>query len=328
MIDRRTLMLGASSAAVIGMTPIAQAQSAWPTKAVKIVVPFPAGGPTDFIVRLMTAQLADIVGQPVLVENKPGVSGNLGAQQVAESDPDGHTLVHNTVGVQAVNPLMFPNTKFNAQRDLVGVATTASMPNVLVVNPRKLNVKSMRELVEYGRQQQGRLTVANFGSGTSAHIYGALLQKVGGFQATEVPYRGSALALTDVIGGQVDCLFDSMTTCVGHVQSGNLRGLALTSPTRSALLPDVPTMAEAGYPAFDLKFWFALFASARTPRPVLEAMQAALAKVLADPAYVAALKARGAEPLVTPPSELPRFLTADSERWSAVARQIGVKPQT
>ena len=324
MIDRRTLMLGASSAAVIGMTPLAQAQSTWPTKAVKIVVPFPAGGPTDFIVRLMTAQLADIVGQPVLVENKPGVSGNLGAQQVAESDPDGHTLVHNTVGVQAVNPLMFPNTKFNAQRDLVGVATTASMPNVLVVNPRKLNVKSMRELVEYGRQQQGRLTVANFGSGTSAHIYGALLQKVGGFQATEVPYRGSALALTDVIGGQVPIMCDSITSSQPHIKSGKLKVLGVTSSARSSTMPQVPTLAESGVPGYEMHPWFGLFAPAGTPVAVVARLNADVARILALPDVRERLFAIGAEPMAASPEQFSAMVRADVDKWGKLVRAAGI----
>ncbi len=325
MTSRRTFVLGTSS---LLAAPFVQAQSPWrATKPIKIVVPFPSGGPTDFIVRLMTGPLGDELGQPVIIENKAGVSGNLGAQGVAESEPDGHTLVHNTVGVQAVNPLMFPNSRFVAQRDLVGVATTATMPNVLVVNPRKLDVQNMKQLVEHARKPGHPLSIATFGAGTSAHVYASLLQKLGDFKATEVPYRGSALALNDVIGGQVDCVFDNITTCVGHVQSGGVRGLAITAPKRSQLLPDVPTMAEAGFPAFDLKFWFALFAPARTPQPILDRLQAAIYKVLHDPAYVSTLTSRGAEPLVVPSNELAGFLTTESNRWTDIARQIGVKPQ-
>lgn len=324
MGTRRNFVVGASALAA---ATFLRAQPAWPTKPVKIVVPFPAGGPTDFIVRLMTTPLTEVLGQPVVIENKPGASGNFGAQGVSESEPDGHTLVHTTVSVLGVNPLMYPNSKFVAQRDLVGVATTATMPNVLVVNPRRLNVQTMRELVDHAKQAPNKLSIATFGSGTSAHIYASLVQKLGNFRAVEVPYRGSALALNDVIGGQVDCVFDSISTCVGHVQSGGVRGLAITSAKRSALLPQVPTMAEAGFPAFDLKFWFALFAPARTPPQILEKLQPALAKVLSDPTYVAALNARGAEPLITAARDLQTFLATDSERWTNIAKQIGVKGQ-
>lgn len=323
MISRRTVLAGVAASALArpGFA------SAWPTKPVRIVVPFPAGGPTDFIVRLLTPKLSEILGQTVLVDNRAGASGYLGNQAVVDGPADGYTLVHNTVGVQAINPLMYPDSRFNPQRDLVGVATTATMPNVLVVNPAKIDVKSLKELVELGRQAPDKLSCANFGNGTSAHIYGSLLQKVGGFKATEVSYRGSAQALNDVVSGQVDFLFDNMTTCVSFVRSGKLRGLAITAPSRSSLLPDVPTMAEAGLPAVDLKFWFALLAPARTPPEVVARLQEAIGQAMADPEFAAGLHARGAEPLVTPPARLAAFLTDDSKRWADAARQIGVKPQ-
>lgn len=324
MLNRRSVLIG-TAATMVARASIA---ASWPTKPVRIIVPFPPGGPTDFVIRLLTTPLAAALGQAVIVENRPGVSGNAGTQAVVDGEADGYTLVHNTVGVQAVNPLMYPGSRLNPQRDLVGIATTATMPNVLVVNPRKLPVKTLRELVDLGKQEPNKLSCANFGSGTSAHIYGSLLQKLGEFQATEVAYRGSALALNDVIAGHVDFLFDSMSTCVGHVNAGTLRGLAITSNARSSQLPDVPTMAEAGFPAFDLKFWFALFAPARTPAAIVERLQKAIEQAMADPTYAAALRARGAEPLVTPRTELAAFLASDAERWANIAKQIGVKPQT
>lgn len=324
MVSRRSLLMSAAASAVASF---AHAQS-WPARPVRIIVPFPAGGPTDFVVRLMTTALAATLGQPVVVENRPGASGNTGNQLVVDGEADGYTLVHNTVGVQAVNPLMYPGARFHPQKDLIGIATTASMPNVLVVNPAKLPVNNLGELIALGRQQANKLTCANFGSGTSAHIYGALLQKAGGFQAVDVPYKGSALALNDVIAGHVDFLFSNMTTAVSHVNAGVLKGLAITSNTRSRLLPDVPTMAQAGLPTLDLKFWFALFAHARTPPAIVERLQAAVAQAMADPAYAEALRERGADPLVTPRKELANFLATDTQRWAAAAQQIGVKPQT
>ncbi|MGY0658346.1 Bug family tripartite tricarboxylate transporter substrate binding protein [Bordetella bronchiseptica] len=323
MPTRRSFMLGAGAL----LAAPALGSPAWPSKPLRIVVPFPPGGPTDFVVRQLSVPLAAALGQPVVVENRPGVSGNLGAQAVAESEPDGYTLIHNTVGVQAINPLMFPNARVDPRKDFIGIATTATMPNVVVVNPARLPVESLRELVELGRAQPNRLSVATFGPGTSAHIYGALLQKIGGFTAVEVPYRGSPLALTDVIGGQVDFLFDSMTTSIGHVQAGTLRALAVTAPQRTALLPDVPTMAEAGFGGIDLKFWFALYAPARTPAPIVEKLRAAIYKVLSEPAYAEGLRARGAEPLLVAPSALEQFLATDTQRWSDAARQVGIKAQ-
>jgi len=195
------------------------------------------------------------------------------------------------------------------------------------VHPDKLKVKTLADLVQLGKAKPDALTYATFGAGSSPHIYGSLLQKKAGFQAVAVPYKGSSPALTDVMAGQVDFVFDSFTTCFGQIQGGKLRPLAITSSQRSPMLPDVPTLKEAGYPGADLKFWFSLHASAQTPRDVVDRLRAATAKAVNDPEYVAALRNRGAEPMSTRPDQLVTFVRTDSERWRNVARGLGIQPE-
>jgi tripartite-type tricarboxylate transporter receptor subunit TctC len=320
---RRTLILGAAASVIA--RPLLAAE--WPSRPIKLIVPFAAGGPTDFIARLLATPLSKELGQPVVIDNRPGASGNLGAQNVLDADADGYTLLHNTVGMQAVNPLMYPTARFLPQRDFVPIATTAAMPNVLVVHPGKLPVKSLADLVKLAKSRPEGLTYATFGAGTSPHIYGALLQKAAGFKAVAIPYKGSSPALTDVMAGQVDFVFDSFTTCIGQIQGGKLRALATTGATRSPLLPDVPTLKEAGYPDVDLKFWFSLQASAHTKKDVVDRLRAAAEKAVKDPAYVEALRARGAEPFPMPIAGLQSFVQRDSERWATVARGLGIQPE-
>ncbi|CAN7152497.1 hypothetical protein D9M68_73640 [compost metagenome] len=321
--SRRTLLLG-TAAALLARHGFAQG---WPSRPVRIVVPFAAGGPGDFVARLAAKHLAQVLTQPVVVENKPGASGNLGAQLVLDTEADGHTLLLNTVGMQAVNPLMYPAARFLPQRDFVAIGIAATVPNVLVVHPAKLGVATMSDLVSLGKLRPGNLTFATYGPGSSPHIYGALLQRLAGFSAIEVPYKGSAPASSDVMAGQVDFLFDSMTTCVGQIQGGKLKGLAITSAERSPLLPAVPTMKEAGYGGLDLKYWLSLQASARTPPEIVSALRQALARALADPAYQRALAARGAEPLLIAPAQVQAFVDRDAERWTAAARSIGIRAE-
>lgn len=320
---RRTLLIGAVASVLAG--PLFAAD--WPTKPVRIVVPFAAGGPTDFIARLLATALSKELGQPVVIDNRPGASGNIGAQHVLDSGNDGYTLLHNTVAMQAVNPLMYPHARFLPSRDFVPIATTGSMPNVLVVHPDKLKVKTLADLVQLGKAKPGALTYATFGAGSSPHIYGSLLQKKAGFEAVAVPYKGSSPALTDVMAGQVDFVFDSFTTCIGQIQGGKLKPLAITSAQRSPMLPDVPTLKEAGYPGADLKFWFSLQAPAQTPKAVVDRLRTAAAKAVNDPEYVAALRNRGAEPMPTRPDQLANIVRSDAERWTNIARGLGIQPE-
>jgi tripartite-type tricarboxylate transporter receptor subunit TctC len=320
-INRRAFLLGAA-ASLVTAPSLAQSLT---SRSLRIVVPFSAGGPTDFIARLFAQQFAQEIGMPVIIDNRPGASGNLGTQHVVDSEPDGLTIVHTTAAMQAVNPLMYPSAKFLPSRDLVPIGMTAALPNVLVVHP-KSGIKTIDDLVRKGKQPGAELTFATFGPGSSPHVYGSVLRKATGISAIAVPYKGSGNAINDVLAGNIDFIFDSMTTSVSHVRSGKLVGLAITSAQRSQLLPDVPTLKETGYGDLDLKFWFALQVHAKTPADMVERLRKACARTVQDKKYMEGLIARGAEPFYVEPSQLTTFIKNDSERWTVAARSIGIKP--
>lgn len=322
-INRRTLLAGGMAAA---FAPRFASANTFPASPLKIVVPFAPGGPTDFIIRLLNDPLAANLRQTVVIENRVGAAGNIGAMAVAQGPADGYTMLHSTVAMLGVNPILYPANNYNPLKDFQTIATTASLPNVLVVNPHYTDVKSVAELVEYAKKKKGGLTYATFGSGSSPHILGALFQKLTGIEAVPVPFRGSAPALTEVVGGRVDMLFDSITTSAEQIKSGTVRGLAVTSPKRVPQLSDIPTMKEAGFSGFDLNFWFSVQVPTATPAAVVERLQAAFEATASQQTFADALTQRGAERLIVPKSELKDFVARESARWTQVAHDIGLKP--
>ncbi|MDB5618366.1 tripartite tricarboxylate transporter substrate binding protein [Tardiphaga sp.] len=322
-ISRRAVM--AAGLGLLATPKLARAQT-FPVRPLKMVVPFAAGGPTDFIIRLLVDPLAGNLGQSVVVENRAGAAGNLGAVAVAQGDADGYTMLHSTVAMLAVNPILYPAPSFNPMRDFNTIATTASLPNVLVVNPKVTDVSSVADLITFAKSKPGGLTYATFGAGSSPHILGAMFQKLTGIEAVPVPYRGSAPALTDVIGGRVDMLFDSITTSTEQINAGTVRALAVTSAERVSQQPNVPTMKEAGFAGFDLTFWFSVQVPAATPEATVARLQSALYDTMAQQSFADALQLRGAERLVVPRAELKDYVARESERWTRVANEIGLKP--
>lgn len=298
----------------------------FPAAPLKIVVPFAAGGPTDFIIRLLTDPLASNLGQTVVIENRAGAAGNIGAMAVAQGPSDGYTLLHSTVAMLGVNPILYPTKSYDPLKDFNTIATTASLPNVLIVNPQYADVKTVAELVEFAKKRKGGLTYATFGSGSSPHILGALFQKLTGIEMVPVPFRGSAPALTEVVGGRVDMLFDSITTSAEQIKSGTVRGIAVTSPKRVAQLPDIPTMQEVGFSGFDLNFWFSVQVPTATPPAVVERLQAAIQQTASQQSFADALAQRGAERLMIPKEQLKDFVARESAQWTRVAQDIGLKP--
>ncbi|ARU06829.1 ABC transporter substrate-binding protein [Comamonas serinivorans] len=324
MNPQRRHVLAQAGIALAAATPLwAQASTDTP---VRLVVPFAPGGPGDFTGRLAALHLAKTLGQPVIVENKPGANGNIGAQQVVDAPADGGSILLNTVGMQAINPLLYPQLRYSPGRDLVTLGIASVVPNVLVVHPDKLGVNTVAELVALARRQPGRLTYATFGGGSSSHLYGAMFLRAAGIEAVPVPYKGSAPASADVMAGNVDFLFDSLTTSVGLIQGRKLKGLAVTAGERLPLVPDVPTMQQAGLPAVDLKFWLSLQVHARTPAPVLARLRQALYQAMLQPEYQAALTARGAEALVIEPARVHQQVLADAAQWLALGQSIGIRP--
>lgn len=319
-MDRRSFLAGSAS---LGLATAAQAQS-YPTRTIKVIVPFAAGGPTDFIMRLLVDPMGAKLRQTVIVENRPGAAGNIGAAAVAQGDADGYTLVHATVAMMAVNPLLYPGN-FSPSRDLVTIGTTASLPNVLIVNPKVVDAASVADLVALAKRKPGGMTYGTFGPGSSPHITGALFQKLTGIEATPVVYRGSSQAITDVIGGRIDFLFDSVTTSTEHILAGTVRGLGITAPERLGRLPSIPTMKEAGYSGFDLTFWLAVQAPSATPKAIVEQLRTVLIELTGSAEYADALRLRGAEPLSVPADKLDAFVASESAKWAQAARDIGLK---
>jgi len=324
-IQRRPLLL-----AGLGLPLVARAQ-AWPTKAVRIVVPFAAGGTTDILARALAPELQKALGQPFVVDNKPGAGGNTGAAEVAKAAPDGHTLLMGTVGTHAINASLYSRMPYDHVKDFVPVTLVAGVPNVLVLNPanaQKNGIDSVPALIRYAKANPGKLNMASSGNGTSIHLAGELFKTMTGTFMLHLPYGGSGPALIDLIGGNTDLMFDNLPSSLQHIRSGRLKALAVTSAVRSAALPDLPTVEEAGGPAlkgFEASSWFGLVAPAGTPMDIVNRVQAETAKALAAPAIKERLVAQGAIPSGMTSAEFARHIAAETAKWARVVKASGAK---
>ncbi len=302
---------------------MAQSAAAWPDKPVKFVVPVAAGGTTDVIARVIGARLAEAWGQPVVVDNRAGGAGIPATEYAARSKADGYTVFLGTIGALTVNPYMFPNMSVDVVKDFVPVTLLASAPTMLVVNP-SLPVKSVKELIAYGKANPGVLNFASPGNGTSPHLAGELFKQLAGIDATHVPYKGAAPALTDLIGGRVHFMFDNIITSLPHVKEGRLRALAVTAPQRSKLVPDLPTMAEAGLPGQEISGWVGIVAPTGTPREVIVKMQREIARQVVKPEVRDAIV--GAEAVGNTPEEFGAFLASERLKWSKLVKDANIRP--
>ncbi len=323
MIDRRALLGG------LALAPLARpafAQS-WPNRPVRIVVGFPPGGTTDLAARIMLEPLTQRLGQPVVVENRPGGSGgNVGADVVAKAEPDGYTLLMQTISSGAINFGLYGNRMPFKPDDLAAVALVVKVPNAIFVN-NDLPVRNLRELVELAKRQPGKLNIGSSGVGTSLHMTGELLKQAAGIDLTHVPFRGAGPMLQEIIAGRVEVGVDNLPSVIGHLRDGRLRPLAVTTATRSPSLPDVPTCAEAGFPAVEATAWFGLVAPARTPRPVIDRIARDTNAALADPAVWAKLADLGGmKPDLTPdglstPQTFDAFIRGEIVKWAEVVER-------
>jgi len=306
-----------------------RAQGAWPNKPVRIVVPFAAGGTTDILARALAPELGKAFGQTFIIDNKAGAGGNLGADVVAKSPPDGYTLLMGTVGTQSINPSLYPKMPYDAVKDFAPITLVAGVPNVLVVNPAKAaaaGITDVKSLIDYARAHPGKLNMASSGNGTSIHLSGELFKSMTGTYMVHFPYRGSGPALLDLIGGTMDLMFDNLPSALPQVKGGKLTALAVTSSERSAALPEVPTVAEAGpVKGFEASSWFGLLAPAGTPAEIVNRVQQESAKALGAPALKERLLSQGAIPGGNTPAEFGRFIAAESKKWSAVVKASGAK---
>jgi tripartite-type tricarboxylate transporter receptor subunit TctC len=306
-----------------------RAQGAWPTRPVHIVVPFAPAGTTDTLARALAPELGRVFGQPFIIDNKPGAGGNLGADQVAKSAPDGYTLLMGTVGTHAINPALYPRMPYDHVKDFVPITLVAGVPNVLVMNPAKADaygIKGVPDLIRYARDHPGKLNMASSGNGTSIHLSGELFKTMTGTFMVHFPYRGSGPALLDLIGGNMDLMFDNLPSAMPQIKSGRLRALAVTSAERSAAMPDLPTVAEAGpLKGFEASSWFGLLAPAGTPMEIVNRVQQETARALATPALKERLLSQGAIPSGMSPAEFARLITAETTKWAEVVKTSGAK---
>jgi len=299
----------------------AQAQQ-YPSKPVRIVAPFAAGGSADLIPRIVGERLSAMWGQPVIVENRPGAGGNIAAEYVYRAEPDGYTLLSSPPSTLIINQYLYANLSYD-QSLWVPVSVMVAVPNVLLVNP-KVAAKSVQELIAYAKANPDKLNYASQGSGTTSHLTGEMFKTVAGVRIAHIPYKGSAPALTDLLSGQVEMMFDNLGVSMQHVRSGRLRALAVASQHRVASLPDVPAMSEV-LPGFESVTWFGVVAPPKTPMPIAERISAAVAEALRSPDTRKRLADLSAEPIGNTPAQMAAFMRKDAERWREVIRSAGVK---
>ncbi len=314
----RRLWLAAALALAV---PIALAQTAWPEKPIRIIVPLPPGGPSDIVLRGAAEKMQAVLKQPIIIDNKPGAAGNLGAAEAARAAADGYTWLWTTDTLLTVNPHVYPKLNFKPE-DLQPVMRASAFSQTLVCNPT-LGFRSVADLVKAAREK--RLTYASGGAGSPGHLTTELFKTVTGIEMTHIPYKGPAPAMQDVIGGQVDCGFLAGPTVLPMVRAGKLVALAVSGAKRSLLLADVPTVAEAGYPGFDATFSLVLFAPRGIPRRVIDAMHAALTEALKQPGVAERLRQTDQEVIADSPEASAARLAADFRTWGSVARKIGLQ---
>ena len=315
------LVLPAMFAAAV-LPAVAQAQT-YPAKAVKIIVPFPPGGAIDALGRLLSQKMSESWGQPVVVENRPGAGGIIGTDAGAKAAPDGYTLTMGAVSTHAINAGLYKKLPYDPLKDFAAVAPVAIVPNLLVVNP-SLGVSTVAELIALARSKPGQLSYASAGAGTTLHISCELFKSLAKVDILHVPYKGSGPAVSDVIGGQVPIMCDSITSSQPHIKSGKLKVLAITSAARSSTMPQVPTLAESGVPGYEMNPWFGLFAPAGTPAAVVGKLNAEVARVLALPDVRERLFAIGAEPMSASPEQFSAMVRADVDKWGKLVRAAGI----
>jgi tripartite-type tricarboxylate transporter receptor subunit TctC len=318
--------LGAA-AALTGLT--ATAQTAWPNKPVKIIVPFAPGGTTDILARAVAPELTKAFGQPFIVENRAGAGGNVGADAVAKAPADGYTLLMGTVGTHAINKALYNKMPYDSQKDFAPITLVAGVPNVMVMNTEKaasLGIASVADFIKYARANPGKLSMASSGNGTSIHLSGELFKSMTGTFMTHIPYRGSGPALLDLVGGNVDVMFDNLPSSLPQIKAGKLKAFAVTSAQRSAALPDVPTIEEAGkLKGFDASSWFGLLTPAGTPPDIVSRVQQEVAKSLGTAAIKEKMLGQGAIPSGNTPAQFADFINAEHTKWAQVVKVSGAK---
>jgi tripartite-type tricarboxylate transporter receptor subunit TctC len=323
-VARRTLIAASLSALALGAIVLpAQAQDKWPSKPITYVVPFPAGGTTDILARLIGQKLGPALGTTVIIDNRPGAGGNIGSELVARAAPDGYTIMGGTISSHSINASLY-KLSYDPLKSFAPITLIGTNANVLVVNPAS-PFKSVKELIAAAKAKPDSLSFASAGNGTSQHLSAELFKTMAGIDMVHIPYKGSAPAIQDVIGGQVPLMFDTTVVAGPFIQSGKVRALAVTSTKRVATLPDVPTMAEAGVPGYEVVSWQAMFAPAGTPPAIVQRLQTEVAAILKQPDVQERLAKLGVDPSGMAPQQLAEFQAAEIAKWAKVVKAANVK---
>ena len=322
----RSIKLAALLAAALSAFVACNAQAqAYPSKPIKVVIPFVAGGPSDMIGRSIASKFQEYFGQPGVVENRPGANGAIAAEYVAKSEPDGYTILVGSIGVFSINAALFKDLRYHPVRDFAPITLAVTTPNVLVT---KLDfpAKSVQELVQYARNNPGRISYGSSGTGSSDHLTSELFKQVTKTFGVHIPYRGGAAVVTDLLGGQIEASFQNLGTVATQIKAGKIRALAVTATARSATIPDVPTMAEAGFKDFVVTSWQAAGAPAKTPREIVAKLNEAAVKALRSPDVRDRLTGIGFDIVASSPEEFGQFMKAEVDRWTRVVERGGIKP--
>jgi tripartite-type tricarboxylate transporter receptor subunit TctC len=319
----------AALGAIASVALPAFAQSSWPGRPVRIVVPFAAGGTTDILARAIAPELSKAFGQQFIVDNRAGAGGNVGAEIVAHSPPDGYTLLMGTVGTHGINRALYAKLPYDPIKDFAPITMVAGVPNVMEMpaeKARQMGINNVRDFIKYAKEHPGQLNMASSGNGTSIHLAGELFKSMTGIYMVHFPYKGSAPAIMDMVAGHMDVMFDNLPSSLPQIKAGKLKALAVTSTQRSAVLPDVPTVEEAaGLKGFDATSWFGLLAPAGTPPDIVNRVQQEVAKSLGTPAVKEKLQSQGAIPSGDTPAEFAKHIAAEHAKWAKVVKDSGAK---
>ncbi len=320
-LHRRALM---GALPLLAAPALLRAQAAWPDRPVRLIVPFQAGGATDVTARVIAERLGDMLGQPVVVDNRPGAGGNIGADAVAKAEPDGYTLLMCTIGTAAINEYLYKRLSFDPRKDFASVALVNVVANGIIVHP-DVPARTLPELIALAKKDPGGLNYGTPGNGTSGHLCGEYLKSQAGIDMQHVPYRGTGGVIPELLAGRLQLAIDNLPSYLPHLQAGRLRLLAVTSKERWFTAPDVPTVAEAALPGFEAVAWFGVQAPARTPKPVIEKLSASILQACQEPRTQAKLREVGSEPRPLGPAEFDRFIEAENKKWAEVVRVSGAK---
>ena len=313
-------------AGVLALAPLSASGQSFPGKPIKIIIPFVAGGSSDIVGRAMGSKFQEILGQPAVVENKPGANGSIAAEFVARSDPDGYTILVGSIGVFSINAALFKDLRYNPLRDFAPLTLAVTTPNVLITRP-DLPANSMKELVEFAKKNPGKVSYCSSGTGSSDHLTGEVFKQGSNITAVHVPYKGGAACQTDIMGKQIDISFQNLGAVTNYIKAGKMKALAVTATARNPQIANVPTAAEAGFPDLVVTSWQAVVAPAKTPRDVVMKLHDATVRTLRAPEVRERMTAIGFDVVAGSPEEFGQFMKAEIERWTRVVERGGIKPE-